>query len=192
MDIDVGPGEVVGLIGPNGAGKTTLIDALTGFVAYTGRIRLGDVDLDRMSAAQRARSGLTRSFQSLELFEDLTVLDNLRVATDRRNVASWVTAPFFSAADPLTDAGVTAAKDFRLTDILDSHPDDLSYAQRRLVGIARTVAAQPSVLLLDEPAAGLDDWSTAELGRLIRALAESWGGWHPAGRARREHGDGHL
>jgi sulfate-transporting ATPase len=175
VDIDVRPGEVVGLIGPNGAGKTTLIDALTGFVAYTGRIRLGEVELDKMSAAQRARSGLTRSFQSLELFEDLTVLDNLRVATDRRNAASWLTAPFYSAADPLTDAGVTAAKDFRLTEILDSHPDDLSYAQRRLVGIARTVAAQPSVLLLDEPAAGLDDWSTAELGRLIRTLAESWG-----------------
>ena len=68
-----------------------------------------------------------------------------------------------------------AANDFRLTEILDELPENLSYAQRRLVGIARTVATRPSVLLLDEPAAGLDDWSTAELSRLIRALADEWG-----------------
>jgi sulfate-transporting ATPase len=175
LDLDVRPGEVVGLIGPNGAGKTTFIDAVTGFVPYTGKVRLGGKAMDRLPAARRARAGLTRSFQSLELFEDLTVLDNLRVATDRRDAMSWVTAPVIPGAGPLTDAGVAAAKDFRLSEILDELPEDLSYAQRRLVGIARTVATQPSILLLDEPAAGLDDWSTAELGRLIRVLADEWG-----------------
>jgi ABC-type branched-subunit amino acid transport system ATPase component/branched-subunit amino acid ABC-type transport system permease component len=175
VDLDVHPGEVVGLIGPNGAGKTTFIDAVTGFVPYTGKVRLAGKSMDRLSAARRARAGLTRSFQSLELFEDLTVLDNLRVATDRHDVMSWLTAPVIPGADPLTGAGVTAAKDFRMSEILGELPEDLSYAQRRLVGIARTVATQPSILLLDEPAAGLDDWSTAELGRLIRALADEWG-----------------
>jgi sulfate-transporting ATPase len=175
VDLDVGPGEVVGLIGPNGAGKTTFIDAVTGFVPYTGKVRLGGKPMDRLTAARRARAGLTRSFQSLELFEDLTVLDNLRVATDRRDPMSWLTAPLIPGADPMSDAGAAAAKDFRLSEILSHLPQDLSYAQRRLVGIARTVATRPSVLLLDEPAAGLDDWSTAELSRLIRALADEWG-----------------
>ena len=175
VNLDVGPGEVVGLIGPNGAGKTTFIDAVTGFVSYTGKVCLDGKPMDRLTAARRARAGLTRSFQSLELFEDLTVLDNLRVATDRRDPMSWLTAPLLPGSDPMSDAGATAAKDFRLTEILGQLPEDLSYAQRRLVGIARTVASQPSVLLLDEPAAGLDDWSTAELSRLIRALADEWG-----------------
>jgi sulfate-transporting ATPase len=88
---------------------------------------------------------------------------------------SWLTALVASGADPLSDAGVAAANDFRLTEILAELPENLSYAQRRLVGIARTVATRPSVLLLDEPAAGLDDWSTAELSRLIRTLADEWG-----------------
>jgi ABC-type branched-subunit amino acid transport system ATPase component/branched-subunit amino acid ABC-type transport system permease component len=175
VDLDVGPGEIVGLIGPNGAGKTTFIDAVTGFVPYTGKVWLGGKPMDRLTAARRARGGLTRSFQSLELFEDLTVLDNLRVATDRRDPMSWLTAPLIPGADPMSDAGAAAAKDFRLSEILSQLPEDLSYAQRRLVGIARTVATRPSVLLLDEPAAGLDDWSTAELSRLIRALAVEWG-----------------
>ena len=175
VDLDVGPGEVVGLIGPNGAGKTTFIDAVTGFVPYTGNVRLGGKPMDQLTAARRARAGLTRSFQSLELFEDLTVLDNLRVATDRRDPMSWLTAPLIPGADPMSDAGAAAARDFRLSEILSQLPEDLSYAQRRLVGIARTVATRPSVLLLDEPAAGLDDWSTAELSRLIRALADEWG-----------------
>jgi sulfate-transporting ATPase len=131
--------------------------------------------MDRLTAARRARAGLTRSFQSLELFEDLTVLDNLRVATDRRDAVSWLTAPLIPGADPMSDAGAAAARDFRLSEILDQLPEDLSYAQRRLVGIARTVATQPSILLLDEPAAGLDERSTAELSRLIRALADDWG-----------------
>jgi sulfate-transporting ATPase len=175
VDLKVGPGEVVGLIGPNGAGKTTLIDAVTGFLPYTGTVHLAGKQVDRMSAARRARAGLTRSFQSLELFEDLTVLDNLRVATDRRDPMSWLTALVVSGSDPLSDAGMAAANDFRLTEILGELPENLSYAQRRLVGIARTVATRPSVLLLDEPAAGLDDWSTAELSRLIRTLADEWG-----------------
>jgi sulfate-transporting ATPase len=175
VDLEVGPGEVVGLIGPNGAGKTTFIDAVTGFVPYTGTVSLGGKPVNRLTASRRARAGLTRSFQSLELFEDLSVLDNLRVATDRRNAMSWLTAPLMPGADPISDAGATAAADFRLSEILGKLPEDLSYAQRRLVGIARTVATQPSILLLDEPAAGLDDWSTAELSRLIRALAQEWG-----------------
>jgi sulfate-transporting ATPase len=175
VDLDVGPGEVVGLIGPNGAGKTTFIDAVTGFVPYTGKVGLGGKPMDRLTAARRARAGLTRSFQSLELFEDLTVLDNLRVATDRRDAVSWLTAPLIPGADPMSDAGAAAARDFRLSEILDQLPEDLSYAQRRLVGIARTVATQPSILLLDEPAAGLDERSTAELSRLIRTLADDWG-----------------
>ena len=175
VDLEVKPGEVVGLIGPNGAGKTTLIDAVTGFVPYRGTVCLEGTPMDGLSASRRARAGVTRSFQSLELFEDLNVLDNLRTATDRRDAVAWVTAPLRPGADPLTDAGVTAVKDFRLAEVLYKLPEELSFAQRRLTAIARSVAAMPSVLLLDEPGAGLDEWSRAELGRLIRALADEWG-----------------
>ena len=91
VTLAVHPGEVVGLIGPNGAGKTTLIDAITGYVRpQRGRVALGDADLSEEPAARRARAGVTRSFQSLELFEDMTVRENLQVASDPRDLAAYL------------------------------------------------------------------------------------------------------
>jgi ABC-type branched-subunit amino acid transport system ATPase component/ABC-type branched-subunit amino acid transport system permease subunit len=172
----VRPGEVVGLIGPNGAGKTTLVDVATGYVKATeGSVTLGNQTMTRWPAAKRSRLGLTRSFQSLELFEDLSVADNLKVASDRRDRLAYLTdlvrpgrSPFSSVTDAVID-------EFQLTDVLEQSPEVLAYAQRHLVAIARAVASSPSVLLLDEPAAGLDQVSTRELGLLIRRLAAQWG-----------------
>jgi sulfate-transporting ATPase len=175
VDLTVEPGEVVGLIGPNGAGKTTLIEAATGFVGATGSVRLDDRALERLSPRQRAKRGVTRSFQSLELFDDLTVLDNLRVAADDGNRFRYLRDLVWPASPPLPDAAVTAIDEFGLGDVLDQKPGDLPYAQRRTIAIARAVATFPSVLLLDEPAAGLDDWATNELATLIRRLADEWG-----------------
>lgn len=172
---DVRPGTVLGLIGPNGAGKTSAIDAITGFTAATGSVRLDDHDVSGLSAARRARAGLSRSFQSLELFEDATVIDNLRAASDPRDRLSYLVDLVHPRTPPLPAQVVAAIDEFRLGDVLHQHVQDLPYGQRRLLAIARAVATQPSVLLLDEPAAGLGDAETAELARLVRRLADDWG-----------------
>jgi sulfate-transporting ATPase len=176
VSLTVTPGKVLGLIGPNGAGKTTLIDAVTGFIRrYEGTISIDGTPINKMSSVHRARAGLTRSFQSLELFEDLTVADNLRTASDDRGGLAYVTDLVHPGKATLSPQAVTAVEEFQLEPYLNKHPRELPYAQRRLVGIARSVAVAPSILLLDEPAAGLDQQSTAELGRLIRRLASEWG-----------------
>jgi ABC-type branched-subunit amino acid transport system ATPase component/ABC-type branched-subunit amino acid transport system permease subunit len=172
----VRPGEVVGLIGPNGAGKTTLVDVATGYVKATqGSVSLGTSDITKWPAAKRSRIGLTRSFQSLELFEDLSVADNLKVASDRRDRLAYLTDLVRPGRSPFSTVTQSVIEEFQLTDVLDQSPEVLAYAQRHLVAIARAVASSPSVLLLDEPAAGLDQVSTRELGLLIRRLAAQWG-----------------
>ncbi len=174
VSLEVRPGEVVGLIGPNGAGKTTLIDAVTGFVGVTdGEISLDGRRVDQLNATQRARLGLRRSFQSLELFEDISVEENIRAGSDlRASRWSWVSDLFWPGRHDLPSTAVAAVREFELEPHLDETPGELPYGRRRLVGIARTVASGPSVVLLDEPAAGLDENESAELARLIRRLAD--------------------
>ncbi|MFI0961287.1 ATP-binding cassette domain-containing protein [Streptomyces sp. NPDC021080] len=176
VSLTVGPGEIVGLIGPNGAGKTTLIDAATGYVDATrGRVLLNGEDLTRTGAGGRVRAGLTRSFQALELFDDLTVLDNLRAASERRDTLAYVTDLVYPRTVPLTAATRAAIREFGLQPYLHRTPAELPYGVRRLVGIARAVATEASIVALDEPAAGLDDQETRELGELLRRLASEWG-----------------
>jgi sulfate-transporting ATPase len=171
----VAPGQVVGVIGANGAGKTTLIDAITGFVKPSaGTVTLGDRDVTRWSADRRARAGLSRSFQSLELFDSLSVRDNLLAACDSKSRVVFLTDPVRPQRQELTSTALAAVADFGLADVLDQRPDDLPYGTRRLVAIARAVATGPSILLLDEPAAGLDEAETRELATLIRQLAHAW------------------
>ena len=176
VSLEVQPGEVVGLIGPNGAGKTTLIDVVTGFTRpQLGHVSLDETRVDGWSARRRARAGLARSFQSLELFEDMTVRDNLRTASDRRDPLAYLTDLVWPGNPPLSGTAIAAVREFGLEDDLERRPGELPYGRRRLVGIARAVATRPSVLLLDEPAAGLDEHETAELGDLVRRLAKEWG-----------------
>jgi ABC-type branched-subunit amino acid transport system ATPase component/ABC-type branched-subunit amino acid transport system permease subunit len=176
VSLRVEPGEVVGLIGPNGAGKTTMIDSITGFVRPSaGSIRLGGASLDRLSAFRRARAGLSRSWQSLELFDDLTVLENLRSASDTRDRFGYLTTLVRAGNPPMPSAAVAAVEEFQLLPYLGLQVDTLPNGRRRLVSVARAVAAEPSILLLDEPAAGLDDGETREFAHLIRRLARTWG-----------------
>jgi sulfate-transporting ATPase len=154
-------GTVVGLIGPNGAGKTSVIDAITGFTAAEGSVRLGGEELTGLATHQRVRQGLTRSFQSLELYDDLSVEENVSVAA------------FGSRSDdPAAD--VTRALQLTGIEALRERPaGELSQGERQLVSIARSYAAQPQILLLDEPAAGLDTSESRWLGERIRAISES-------------------
>lgn len=175
VSFEVRPGEVLGLIGPNGAGKTTIVDAVTGFVrSQSGSVRLDGVRLNSLRPDKRARLGLSRSFQSLELFEDLSVADNLRVAADDGGLAHFVKDLLWLRRHELSPAALAVIEEFQLGDVLDRSPADLSYAQRRSVAIARAVASNPSVLLLDEPAAGLDANARRDLVHLIRRLSEEW------------------
>jgi ABC-type branched-subunit amino acid transport system ATPase component/ABC-type branched-subunit amino acid transport system permease subunit len=176
VTIDVRPGEVHGLIGPNGAGKTTLIDAITGFVPTShGSIVLGGKSLDGAPASRRARAGLGRSFQSLELFSDLTVEENIAVACEVGSRWRYLTDFLRPGKVRLTGPAASTVDRLHLRDMRHLKPDDVSYGARKVIAIARAIAGAPSILLLDEPAAGLDDTEADELGRVIVALAKEWG-----------------
>jgi ABC-type branched-subunit amino acid transport system ATPase component/ABC-type branched-subunit amino acid transport system permease subunit len=178
LSLSVAPGEIVGLIGPNGAGKTTFIDAVTGFVAPdSGTISLAGRPVTRMSADARVGAGMARTWQSLELFEDVSVLENLLVAAESDGHRWWdgLTGLLRPGRPRLAGAAAAAVAEFGFEEDLARLPSDLSYGRRRLAAIARSVALRPSVLLLDEPAAGLTSEESLELGRLLSRLARSWG-----------------
>ena len=175
VNIDAAPGEVVGLIGPNGAGKTSLMDAVSGFTPYQGRVLLEGQPVDSWPSHRRSVAGLVRSFQGLELFSEMTILENLQVPHDRLGGWGTVAELLRPARTTLPPVTIAAVKEFGLEPVLHKLPDEISYGQRRLVAIARAVAAEPSVLLLDEPVAGLSEHESAEFARLVRRLADVWG-----------------
>ena len=163
-------GLVTGLIGPNGAGKTTLIDAITGFVPIASGGILFDGDrIDGVTPHRRVLRGLSRTFQSLELFEDLTVRDNLQVAAERPR---WW-SPFADAFLPSrreSESLAWALEAVGLEPFDDRLPSELSHGRRRRLGIARALVAKPRLILLDEPAAGLDTTESRLLGEQLRKL----------------------
>ncbi|HEY7629382.1 MAG TPA: ABC transporter ATP-binding protein [Thermoleophilaceae bacterium] len=171
VDLEVGEGELVGLIGPNGAGKTTFVDAVTGFVRYTGTIALDGFALEGLRPHARALRGLARTWQSTELFDDLNIRENLGVASRRPSL--WqVTKELFT--DPATTSGAIdeALELVELSWAADRMPADLTQGQRKLVGVARAIVMDPRLLCLDEPAAGLDTSESEELGRRLRGLTD--------------------
>jgi ABC-type branched-subunit amino acid transport system ATPase component/branched-subunit amino acid ABC-type transport system permease component len=169
VDLVVPEATIVGLIGPNGAGKTTCIDALSGFAPSSARtLRLGETDLRGRPAHDRARRGLVRTFQSVELFDDLTVTENLQVAATPTRW--WSTA--VHAVHPgrhHEDVGWALAA-VGLDDVGDCLPGELSLGRRRLAGVARALASRPRVVLLDEPAAGLDTYESEALAERLATL----------------------
>jgi sulfate-transporting ATPase len=138
-------------------------------------VRFNDVAIEGFGASRRAQMGLRRSFQSLELFEDVTIEDNIRAGADSGDAKSWITDLFWPGKHALPSTAVAAVRQFELEDALDKMPGELPYGQRRLSGIARAVASAPSIIMLDEPAAGLDEAESRELAGLIRAMATERG-----------------
>ncbi len=159
VSLHVDPGRVVGLIGPNGAGKTSVLDAVTGFARADGTVSLRGDRIDALPAHSRVRRGLARTFQSLELYDDLSVEENVSAAV------------LSTAHEGRRRQMVAALERADLTNLRDRLAGELSQGQRQLVSIARACASDPAVLLLDEPAAGLDTVETQRLGRRIRDLA---------------------
>jgi ABC-type branched-subunit amino acid transport system ATPase component len=156
VDLDVNDGQLVGLIGPNGAGKTTFIDAISGIVRSRGRVELDGRDLTSLPPHARARLGLARTWQSIELFDDLTVLENLAVLAPRQ-----------AARTPEEVLG-----QFGLERLGGALPSEITQTQRKVVGLARALAAEPRVLCLDEPAAGLDVAESEALGLRLREIVD--------------------
>ena len=171
VDLDVEPGQLVGLIGPNGAGKTTFVDALTGFVPHRGTFTLDGTELSGLSPHARARLGLARTWQAIELFDDLTVRENLTVAADHPTIGSALKSLFGRIGGG--SAAVDEALDvFELGDLAEALPSELTQGQRKLVAVARALAAGPKLLCLDEPAAGLDAKESIAFGRHLRELVD--------------------
>ncbi len=182
VDLDIEPGEIVGLMGPNGAGKTTVLDVLSGFVVPdSGTIHLGELDLSKLSPDGRAMHGLGRSFQDARLFPGLTVTETLAVSCER-----WVTSrePLAAAlrlpASILSEAAVYERVErilalLRLDIFRDRFASELSTGSRRLVEFGCLLAQDPEVLLLDEPSAGLARAEAEALGPVLKGIRDATG-----------------
>jgi branched-chain amino acid transport system ATP-binding protein len=171
VDVRIEPGQLLGLIGPNGAGKTTFIDAISGFVPYRGSALLDGNDLAGKAPHARARMGLARTWQSIELFDDLTVRENVAVASQHPSAWSAVREVLSRPTEGTTQVA-EALRVFELEGLTEAMPSELSQAHRKLVGVARALAASPRLLCLDEPAAGLDTLESEALGRHLREIVD--------------------
>jgi branched-chain amino acid transport system ATP-binding protein len=157
VDLAIAEGQVFGLIGPNGAGKTTLINVISGhFRADGGTVRFGGADVTGLRPDQLARRGIARTFQAIRLFKGLTVLENVRLGGFVRGSSA------ISARKLLERMGLAARA--------DALAGELAYGDQRRLEIARALAAEPRLLILDEPAAGMNLTESAALRELLRAL----------------------
>ncbi len=170
VDLTVAAGGRHALIGPNGAGKTTLINLLTGFLSATsGEIFLDGKDITALPQHQRVKRGLARTFQINRLFADMTVLESVAMAVgERRGFGARFWRPIGRFGDVLDEAAQLIER-LKLTDVATRRTRDLAYGKQRLIEIALALAAQPRVLLLDEPAAGVP---TSESRELFDTLAQ--------------------
>ncbi len=170
IDIAVSGGEIVGLIGPNGAGKTTFVDAVTGFVKAEGEVLLGGDRVEKTSPHRRRNAGMARTWQAGELFADLTVAQNLAVAVQPIGLRALLLDVFTGSRPP---AGVVeeALDLVGLGDVADRRPGELTLGQQKLVGVARALVGGTRMVLLDEPAAGLDTHESREFGQELRRIA---------------------
>jgi branched-chain amino acid transport system ATP-binding protein len=160
VDLAVRRGEIRGLIGPNGAGKSTLIDVLSGRAEQrSGTVRMFDADISAMTAQQRRRAGLARSFQRTNIFPDLTVIDQLDIASR-------------AAEMPNIDEIMA---ELNLTELAFRRAADISYGDQRRLDLALALIGRPKILLLDEPAAGLSIKESLELAHGLKDLAARWG-----------------
>lgn len=176
LDLEIREGEIIGLIGPNGAGKTTAFNAITGRIRPTsGRIMFGGVDITGWPSPRIAQKGIARTFQSIKLYDDLTVVENVMVASH-----SSIRYSFF---ETMVRAGRYARDEKRirkqahdllelmgLADLAYEKAQSLPYGSQRKLEVARALALQPRLLLLDEPVAGMNPLETMEFSKLLRRI----------------------
>lgn len=174
-------GELIGLIGPNGAGKTSAFNAISGVVKPSrGAVIFAAQDLTRASPQLRARAGMTRTFQNIRLFAELTVLENVMAGAHQRHGAGLLRTLLGGAGwrqreRLIAERALSALELVALQDKAGRRAEELSYGEQRRVEIARALASEPRLLLLDEPTAGMNDRETRELGDLIASLFREQG-----------------
>lgn len=173
-------GELVGLIGPNGAGKTTLFNLLTGvYEPSEGTVSLDGTILNGMKPYKIASLGLSRTFQNIRLFKEMTVLDNVLIGmanqTSPHLLASFLRLPkYYQSEEELRQKALGLLAIFNLETEADTLAKNLPYGQQRRLEIVRALATKPKILFLDEPAAGMNPQETAELTELIRKIKDEF------------------
>ncbi len=178
LSISVEPGRITGLIGPNGAGKTTMVNLITGMLkATSGRILFGERDITELPASGVARLGIARTFQNIRLLKEASVIDNVVVGFHCREQTGFLDNLLgLPAARRERHRFRTAARAliarFRMDELADRPAGTLSYGHQRRTEMMRALAMQPTVLLLDEPVAGMNDVEADELGLIFRSLAD--------------------
>jgi branched-chain amino acid transport system ATP-binding protein len=178
--MELHPGEIVGLIGPNGAGKTTVFNLLTGVLPPTeGRIMLRDQNLTRLSPDRITRLGIARTFQNIRLFPNLTVLQNLLIAVQIHKNSGFLSTVFsfpgfIREEKELATRALVYLEALGIAHYRDQEAKNLPYGAQRKLEVARALAAGPAVLLLDEPAAGMNPQETLELMHTIRRIKDEF------------------
>ena len=181
VNLTLEKGDLAGLIGPNGAGKTTLFNLLTGVYAPTsGSISFNGREIGGKKPYEIARLGVCRTFQNIRLFPDLTVMDNVRTAASTHEKVGLLgttlrTPAFTKAEDAINEEAERLLELLDLTEVRGEISSSLPYGDQRRLEIARALATRPEVLLLDEPAAGMNPQESADLMRLIRRLRDEFG-----------------
>ncbi|MFJ7679185.1 ABC transporter ATP-binding protein [Peribacillus sp. NPDC046944] len=180
VNVELYPGELVGLIGPNGAGKTTFFNLLTGvYVPTEGTISLDGENLRKRPPYKITQKGISRTFQNIRLFSELSVIDNVKVAYHSLSKHSIVSSilrfpTHFRGEQEMEEKAIEFLKIFNLDRYKDEKAKNLPYGQQRRLEIARALAANPKLLLLDEPAAGMNPQETHELMKLIALIREKF------------------
>ncbi len=180
VNLTIEKGELYGLIGPNGAGKTTIFNLLTGvYKSDTGRILLDDKNITGLSTIEINKAGIARTFQNIRLFKNLSVLDNVKVGLHNDHKYSTASGilrlpAYFKAEKRMNEAAFDILKVFGLDGEADRLASNLPYGKQRKLEIARALATNPKLLLLDEPAAGMNPAETDELMETISLIREKY------------------
>lgn len=178
ISFSIGKGEITGVIGPNGAGKTTLFNIVSGIYTQTsGSVHLEGVDISNLPTEKLAAKGLVRTFQNIELFGNMTVLENVMLGLHTRSscgiLACMAKMPWHLREERFIRKQAAEWLDFcGISGLADQKASNLPFGKGRLLEIARAMAVKPSMMLMDEPAAGLNNRETAELATLIRKIRE--------------------
>ncbi|MGL1862913.1 MAG: ABC transporter ATP-binding protein [Pseudodesulfovibrio sp.] len=180
FSVEMKGGELMGLIGPNGAGKTTIFNLISGFYQPTeGTITVGDTPTAGLKPHQVTSLGVARTFQNIRLWHDMTVLDNIRIAQHYRlgyNVMDSILRgkKYREREERILEIATELLEAMSLTDVAEECPKNLPYGLQRRVEIARAMSIRPKLLLLDEPAAGLNSSDVEDLIKLVRWIHENY------------------
>lgn len=179
LNMEINEGELVGLIGPNGAGKTSVFNLLTGVYKPTeGSIKISGVNTFNLKTNKIVELGISRTFQNIRIYKQLSVLDNVRISLDQKEnystlAAIFRTKKFRNMESELTKKALEYLRMFDLESMANNRADSLSYGNQRKLEIARALACNPKLLLLDEPAAGMNPNETQELMEIIRNIRDN-------------------